>query len=112
VLEAFNLTKGLQLVIYLNQSDTIRKRPAAEAIVKKAMELSFMGASVFRAVEGYGSSHRIEIGHLLSLEDDRGEMIVLVDGEQSKTNEFLTWLRDELPGTFLTISEIHHTRLS
>ncbi len=103
---------GIQLVIYINQSDLIDKKPAADRVITSAMQHGFMGASLFRAVEGYGSSHVVERAHLLSLEDQRGEMIVLIDGESARVEEFLNWLKGKLPGTFVTASSIRHIRLS
>ncbi len=103
---------GIQLVVYINQSDLIENKPAADKVITTAMQYGFMGASLFRVVEGYGSSHVIERAHILSLEDERGEMIVLIDGENARIEEFLTWLKDKRPGTFVTVSSIRHHRLS
>ena len=101
---------GYQLVIYLNQDDLVGRKPAVDAVIREALRLEFHGASIFRAVEGFGSHRRIERGRLLSTEDDRGVMMVLIEKDYDKIAELMSWIGNQLPGTFATTSkhELHH----
>ncbi len=103
---------GIQLVVYFSQNDHIGSSLAVDAILSKALELGFDGGSAFRAVEGFGVLHRLERGHLLSLDDDRGEMVVLVDKEEAKVRDLLEWLKMGLPGRLVTLTNVSLAHLT
>lgn len=96
-----DFSDGVRLSIFLNQNDHIGHVRAAEAILKKALALGLQGGSSFRAIEGFGQTHHLERGHILSLDDDRGEMIVIVHVDDEKIDELLDWLEEHLKGVLV-----------
>ena len=72
MLESFQ--DGLQGVVNLDRPDVIDHKVAADKVISTTLHFGFMGASLFRAIGGYGSSHEVEQGHLLSFEDHRGDL--------------------------------------
>jgi PII-like signaling protein len=68
-----------RLTIYIGESDTWRRKPLYTELVHRAHAAGLAGASVFRGIEGYGSSNRIHTARLLSLAEDLPVAVVLVD---------------------------------
>jgi PII-like signaling protein len=82
---------ALRLTVIVNESDTRHHRTLFAEIVHRAREAGLAGASVFRGVEGFGSSALIHTSRLLSLSEDLPVLIVIVDAEE-KIRAFLPQL--------------------
>lgn len=52
-------TNGTRLTIFLTEDDRVDHHPVYEVLVQRARERGMAGATVCRAVEGYGRSRRI-----------------------------------------------------
>lgn len=70
---------ALRLMIIVDEDDTIDHKPAFTQIVRLAHETGLAGASVFRGIEGFGSSRMLHTSRILSLAENMPVMIVLVD---------------------------------
>ncbi|GHF54761.1 UPF0166 protein [Amycolatopsis bartoniae] len=68
--------------------DLWHHRPVAHEIVHRAREAGLAGATVFRAVEGYGAGSRIHTLRLLSLADGIANLVMIVDTEE-RVREFV-----------------------
>jgi uncharacterized protein len=69
------------LRIYFGEADRWQGRPLHEAILAKCLELGLSGATIFRGIEGYGSSTRVRRDRIWKLSRDAPMMITIVDTE-------------------------------
>jgi uncharacterized protein len=71
------------LRIHFGEDDKWHGKPLHEAIVAKSMELGMAGATVFRGIEGYGSSTRIRHASSWILSKDAPIMLTIIDTEEN-----------------------------
>ncbi|MFE7896797.1 DUF190 domain-containing protein [Streptomyces sp. NPDC057424] len=86
--------RGLRLTVFVGESDTWHHKPLYSEIVHRAHAAGLAGASVFRGIEGFGTSSLIHTSRLLSLSEDLPIAVVIVDTE-ARVRAFLPHL-DEL----------------
>jgi PII-like signaling protein len=99
------------LVIFVNESDRIHHHPAVDYIIREALTANLAGASAFRAVEGFGIHHHLHRETLLSMTDDEGVAVAVVD-TPAKLDAFVASLVDagvkgntlRMPATMGTLS--------
>ena len=77
------------LRIFLGESDKVGHKPLFEVIVQRARSMGLAGATVLRAVEGFGAGSIIHRARLLELSEDLPFVIEIVDSEE-KIKEFIT----------------------
>ncbi len=71
--------EGQLLRIFIGENDNYKGSPLYEAIVLKARELNFAGATVLRGIMGFGAASRIHAAKVLRLSEDLPIVIELVD---------------------------------
>lgn len=71
-----------RLRIYVGESDTAHGRGLWHAIVLAARRAGLAGATVYRAIEGFGASSRIHTAGLLDLSSDLPIVIEIVDSTE------------------------------
>jgi len=74
--------QGSLLRIHFGESDQWEGKPLHEAIVAKCRELGMAGVTVFRGIEGYGTSTRIRHAGLWSFSRDAPILVTIVDTEE------------------------------
>jgi uncharacterized protein len=67
------------LRIYIGESDKWHGRPLATAIVERLRAEGLAGATVIRAVEGFGAKSRMHTAHILRLSEDLPLIVEAVD---------------------------------
>lgn len=89
------LTKGpaKKLVVYVNNLQHYKNKPASEAIVEFALRHGCAGATVTRAVAGYGRSGKVHEAQLFSITEDVPMRVEVVDSEK-KINALLPFIYD------------------
>jgi PII-like signaling protein len=82
------------LRIFVGEADKIGHKPLYEVLVHRARNAGLAGATVIRAVEGFGAGSIIHKAKFLELSEDLPFVIEIVDSEE-KIREFLKTV-DEL----------------
>src|SRR5947209_8974529 len=87
------LTRGRakKLVVYVSAKQHYRGEPVYEAVVRFLRGHGCAGATVTRAVAGYGRSGKVHEAHLFSLSEDVPVRIEAVDSEE-KIGALLPWI--------------------
>ncbi|PBC85001.1 MULTISPECIES: DUF190 domain-containing protein [unclassified Streptomyces] len=85
---------ALRLTVLVGEEDVWHHKPLYAEIVHRARHAGLAGASVFRGIEGFGSSGIVHTQRLLSLSEETPVAIVIVDAEE-RVRAFLPQL-DEL----------------
>jgi PII-like signaling protein len=70
------------LRIHFGEDDKWQGKPLHEAIFAKCKELGIASATVYRGIEGYGTSTRIHRASLWSLSKDAPVMVSIIDTEE------------------------------
>lgn len=70
------------LRIHFGESDKWQGKPLHEAIVAKCKELGMAGATVYRGIEGYGTSTRIHHASHWTFSKDAPIMLTVVDTDE------------------------------
>lgn len=74
--------QGNMLRIHFGESDKWQGKPLHEAIVAKCKELGMAGATVYRGIEGYGTSTRIHHSSHWTFSKDAPIMLTVIDTEE------------------------------
>ncbi|MEU4344892.1 DUF190 domain-containing protein [Nocardia sp. NPDC023852] len=68
-----------RLTVLLDEDDKWRHTPLYHEIVRRARDAGLAGASVWRGIEGYGSSSQIHTTRILDIADHLPLVLTLVD---------------------------------
>lgn len=74
--------QGNMLRIHFGEGDKWQGKPLHEAIVAKCKELGMAGATVYRGIEGYGTSTRIHHSSHWTFSKDAPIMLTIIDTEE------------------------------
>lgn len=86
-------SRARRLMIIVDEDACIGRTPVYTEIVERAHRAGLAGASVFRGIEGFGSSRAIHTSRILSLAENLPAMIVIVDTAE-RIDEFLPQLSE------------------
>ena len=92
------------LRIFIGESDRWHHQPLYEALVLRAREMHFAGATVLRGPMGFGKSSRMHTAKILRLSMDLPLVIEIVDSEE-KVNAFLPVLDEMMKGGLVTLEK-------
>ena len=73
---------GTLLRVFVGESDTWHGRPLYQAIVRRLREEGIAGATVIRAIEGYGAKSHLHTARILRLSEDLPLVVEVVDTEE------------------------------
>jgi len=90
--------------IHIGERDRYRGRPLYEAIVNLLREKHYAGATVFRAIMGFGPTARLHTDKVLRLSIDLPLVIECVDTEE-KINAILPELDEMMDGGLITLEK-------
>ncbi len=77
--------QAVLLRVFVGESDKLGHLPLYEAIVKQARDADLAGATVLKAVLGFGATARIRTHKILDLSSDMSLVIEIVDEEDKIT---------------------------
>lgn len=92
--------------IYIGERDKHQGKPLYEAIVMLLRERQFAGATVLRAIMGFGANARIRTQKLLDLSVDLPIVVECVD-EEAKIRAILPELDKMIGGGLITLERAH-----
>ena len=93
------------LRIIVGESDRHDGRPLYEAIVLKARELGLAGATVTRAVMGFGASSHLHTAKILRLSLDLPMVIEIIDRPE-QLDKLLPYLDAAVHGGLVTLEDL------
>lgn len=103
------LGRSRRLMIFVDEGDTWNHRPLYVEIVHRAHAAGLAGASVFRAIEGFGASARIHTSRLLSMSQDLPIAVIIVD-DANAIDAFLPTLDELVPEGLVTLDDVESIR--
>jgi PII-like signaling protein len=92
-------------MIIMDEERTWNHKPLLDEIVHRAQRSGMAGASAFRGVEGFGSSHLLHTSRILDLSDRLPLMVLIVDAAD-KIERFVGQLEDLDIGGVVTIDDV------
>lgn len=97
---------GQLLRIVVGESDRHEGRPLYEAIVLKARDLGLAGATVTRAMMGFGASSHLHTAKILRLSMDLPMVIEIVD-RRTNIEKLLPFVDEVVQGGLVTIEAVN-----
>lgn len=98
-----------RVTIYIGESDRWHGRPLHEAILEMLRSEGCAGATVTRAVAGFGRGSRIHTASILRLSQDLPVVIEWVD-DPERVERVLPKLDEMISGGLVTIEDVHVLR--
>ncbi|MBF6064668.1 DUF190 domain-containing protein [Nocardia terpenica] len=97
--------KALRLSIFVGDGDNWGREPVWREVVRRAHAAGLAGASVFRGMEGYGTTYRIHSRRFFSPSKDLPVAVVIVDAEDS-INRFLPQIDEVVTSGLVTVDPV------
>lgn len=97
--------EGILLRIFVGESDRYQGKPLYKQIVHRAKALDLAGATVTRAVMGFGANSRVQTTSLLRLSEDMPLVIEIVDSEEY-INRLLPFLDEAIDDGLVTLERV------
>jgi len=104
-----NLQPAKLLRIYVTEHDQFDGKPLYEAIVHRCRELNVAGATVFRALEGFGET--AELHHRHFLQSDQPIVITIVESPE-KAREIIPQLEAMMNSGMIAVTDVEVTIVS
>ena len=93
------------LTIYIGDSDKWHGKPLASALVERLRAEGIAGATVTRAVEGFGANSRIHSAHILRLSEDLPLVVEVVD-KADRIDRLLPIIDEMVDDGLVTLADI------
>lgn len=97
--------EGKLLRIFIGESDKWHGKPLYQAIVEHLRSEGIAGATVVRAIEGFGARSRLHTSRLLRLSEDLPLVIEVVDTEEN-VRRVLPILDDMMMDGLVTLERV------
>ena len=98
-----------RIVVFLSEDDRLGHHGLHEALVNRAREDGLAGATVWRGIEGFGTSGRIRTSRFPDAMIGLPVTVEVVDTPE-RIEAFLPVVKELAPGSFVTREEVRVTR--
>ncbi|MDR3083507.1 MAG: DUF190 domain-containing protein [Streptomyces sp.] len=102
-------SRALRLTVFVGEHDRWHHKPLYAEIVHRAHAAGLAGASVFRGIEGFGTSSIVHTSRLLSLSEELPVAVVIVDTEE-RVRAFLPQLDELVAEGLVTLDDCEVVR--
>jgi uncharacterized protein len=73
------MSEQILLRLYLLETDKFKGAPAYQAVIKYLLKHDFAGATIFRGLEGFGTTHKVHSADILDLSSNLPIVIEVID---------------------------------
>ncbi len=94
-----------QLKIYLSEAEHWKHQPLYKALIEEARQTGLAGATVTRAIEGYGGKSHVRTSNILALSEDLPLIITIVD-EAEKIRLFYESIQEMVPSHLVILESV------
>jgi PII-like signaling protein len=98
-----------RIMIFLSEDDRLGHHGLHETIVNRAREDGMAGATVWRGLEGFGSSGRVRTARFPDAATGLPLAVELLDAPE-RIEAFLSVVRELAPGSLVTREQVEMTR--
>jgi hypothetical protein len=102
---------GTRIMIFLSQDDRVGHKGLPAALMERAREDGMAGATVWAAIEGFGSSGHFRTNRFPDLADGLPLALELIDLPE-RIEAFLPVVHELAPGSLVTREEVRITRFT
>jgi len=95
--------------IFIGESDRWKRKPLATALVERLRREGFAGATVFKAIEGFGARSVLHSAKILRLSEDLPVVIEVVDTE-ARVEALKPILEEMVSEGLVTMEKVHVLR--
>jgi len=99
------LVKAIRLRIYVGEANRYQHHVLYHAIVMKAREMGLAGATVFRALEGFGPVTKFHSANFLDLSGDLPVVIEIID-HSGRIDDFLNAVGEMIDHGLITTEAV------
>ncbi len=97
--------QGKLLRIFIGESDKWHGKPLYQAVVEHLRAQGIAGATVIRAIEGFGAKSHLHTSRILRLSEDLPLLIEVVDHEEN-IRRILPELEEMIGGGLVTLESV------
>lgn len=97
--------RAWRLTVFVDENDRHGHHAPYMEIVQRAHRRGLAGATVLRAMEGYGASNHISTTRILTLSEDLPLMVVIIDARE-RIEQFLPELDEILSDGLAVIDDV------
>lgn len=101
-----SLQPGKLLRIYVNEQDQYEGKPLYEAIVHRCRELEVAGVTVFRGLEGFGSTAELHRSHLFGSDEP---IVITIVERPEKAQQVLPELQRMMSSGLIAVTDVDVT---
>src|SRR5574342_398570 len=96
--------KAKRVRIYVNEGDRVGMRPAHLAIVEFLRRENTHGATVIRAIEGFGSTGQIHVSHIVDVNQNLPVIVEWVDSP-AQVERLMGRIKEMVPRGLITVDD-------
>ena len=102
----------IQFRLYLLETDKFDGAPAYQAVARYLLKHDYAGATVYRGLEGYGTTHKLHSADILDLSSSLPVVVEVIDSPD-RIRALTSHLKDSglAKGRLLTEQTVHASRL-
>jgi PII-like signaling protein len=100
---------GCRLLVYTTEGDRFGHHSLAEELVERARDDGLLGATVWRAIEGFGRSGVVRTARFPDVDMDMPLVVEVVD-RTSRVADFATVAAELAPGALMTTEPVQIER--